>query len=1047
MKSLLSFLVVGIILSGAFYSLFGQTVGGTISGTVQDSTNAVVPGAKITVTNVSKGLQRTVTSDSDGRYRVTQLEPGEYQIEAVQPGFSKAIRRGIQLTVGREAVVDVTLEVGTVAQTVEVTGEAPLIQTTTSEISGLVDQVRIRELPLNGRSWEALAFLEPGVIAVRNTFQISNVGMTAKFSSAGSKITSNSFFLDGADINDVASATPGSVAGQLLGVEAIREFKVLTHNYGPEFGRTSGAIVTAVTRSGSNELHGSVFEFLRNSALDARNFFDTEIPSFKRNQFGGTLGGPIKRDRTFFFGAYEGLRERLGLTRRAFVPDARARQGFLPDQQGGESFVGLPEAVQPYLALFPLPNGRTFGDGTGEFAFPFTQKTRDDYALERVDYELTNVDSIFVRYTFDDGFFLQPQPMPQWNFGLESRTQYAHLEWHRVFSPTVVNSARFAFARFASNQGRPDNDISKQDPSIPQNLSFIPGLPFGYLTIGTPSSYGSIGSGSVSALGSFVTTPGHFSKNTWQWSDDLLYSKGRHSVGIGVNIERMQYNYGQRLFGRGFYSFAGLRAFLLNQPSIYWTNAQNSYFDKSPRQTMAGMYFRDNFQVVPRLTLNLGIRYEIVSIPKDTHNNAANLKNWTDPALSPGIIFDNPSLKNFQPRLGLAWNITGNGKTVFRAGAGIYSDAFIDRSYIRFMQEARVIAIIIPAPFPNGEQVARSIQNPPRTINVLMVTGTPQVAQYSMGFEHELRGGTLLSAGYVGSAGWDLERPGGNWNLRVPSYTTDGRKFWTTNNPLINPNFNPGGESHITDAHSWYNSLQLRGVHRFKAGMQIQGVYTWSKSIDQGSKNDSADGNGEPDGMDPFDHRIDQGLSSFDVRHSFSLNSTYELPASNVAGFLGKVVNGWQFNSIVTIHAGTPFTVTTGFGRALRHPFFSNTSERPDLAPGASNNPVLGGPDRYYNSSAFVLQAPGTFGNVARNTVIGPGLATVDIGLTKNTRWGESKNIQFRFEGFNLLNRTNFALPASQIFNADGTRSGIAGRIISTVTTSRQLQFALKFIF
>ncbi|MBC7911743.1 MAG: carboxypeptidase regulatory-like domain-containing protein, partial [Pyrinomonadaceae bacterium] len=381
----------------------GQTTTANISGTVKDESGALLPGVTVTAKNLETGLTRTMVTDTEGRYHISQLTPANYEIQTTSSGFQTAIRTGIDLTVGREAVVNLTLKVGEVTAKVVITGEAPLVETTRSEISSVVDDKKIRDLPVNGRSYDQLVLLQPGIVFYPNAARDLQYGSGVKFSAFGARPHSNLFLVDGTDINDQADFTPGSAAGMVLGIETLREFKVLSSNYGADYGRKSGAVVVAVTKSGTNSFHGNLFGFIRNDNLDARNFFDQQKPEFKRNQFGGTFGGPILQDRLFFFGGYEGLREILGLSTVTVVPNALAHTGCLPDATapGGIRCFPVNPRVKPYLDLFPLPNGRDNGDGTADYISSAARVTGEDNFTIRVDHKLSDKDSYFVRYTYD----------------------------------------------------------------------------------------------------------------------------------------------------------------------------------------------------------------------------------------------------------------------------------------------------------------------------------------------------------------------------------------------------------------------------------------------------------------------------------------------------------------------------------------------------------------------------------------------------------------------------------------------------------------------
>src|SRR5437773_6979972 len=443
---------------------YGQTTAGTILGVVSDESGARLPGVTVTITHLDTGIVRSVTTDESGRYRAPALGLGNYDVKAELTGFRTEVRKGIQLTVAAEVVVNLSLSVGTVTEQVQVSVESPLVETTSATLSGLVDDKKIRDLPLNGRSVETLAFMQPGVTPYFRGRHDTDQGEGTKMSVSGSRVDSNSFLLDGTNINDQSNNTPGSASGNLLGVEMLREFRVLTTAYSAEYGRYSGGIITAVSKSGGNELHGNVYEFLRNDHLDARNFFDRKskpdgprLPEFKRNQFVATLGGPIVRDRTFFFGGYVVFRQRKGESRLAFVPNADAHRGILPCPRtspaggftgfqapcnnAGTSIytVNVNPSVRPFLDLYPLPNGGDYGDGTAQLFSNPKQPVDEHYTTGRVDHNFSNSDSFFVRYTFSQAVLTNPTQYPTLTVDALTKSQYVTLGETRIFSPRVLS--------------------------------------------------------------------------------------------------------------------------------------------------------------------------------------------------------------------------------------------------------------------------------------------------------------------------------------------------------------------------------------------------------------------------------------------------------------------------------------------------------------------------------------------------------------------------------------------------------------------------------
>jgi outer membrane receptor protein involved in Fe transport len=1021
-----------------------QTVGGSIQGTISDPSGQPIPAAHVVVRNVATGDTRELVTEPNGRYHAPLLPPGEYEVKASLAGFQTVDRRGIRLTVGQDAVVNVTLEVGRMTEEVVVDADVSRVNLTSGAVSGLVGEREIRDLPLNGRSFQQLALLQPGVQAALAAGNDVIGGRTPKISVNGARPEQNNFLLDGTDINNVYNKTPGSAAGVLLGVEAVLEFQVLTNAYSAEFGRSAGGVINAVTRSGANDYRGAAFGFLRNSALDARNFFDPPSqpkPEFKRQQFGAVLGGPIKKDRTFFFAAYEGLIERLGVTGVTAVPDDNARRGILP---GGRT-VPLHAAIPAYLdLLFPRANGRSLGGGAAEYLFSGTQPTDEHFFQARVDHRLSPSDTLFVRLTHDRGDVDRiPPDKPPINLQVErTRNTYVTLEQQHTFSRSLVNLVRVGLNRsvsLADNQRTID---------IPASMSWIPGDPFGYLTI----------RGMVTEMAGDFRLPRNDRLNNWQLSDTLIWTRGRHSARFGFQGQYLQFNQNTTSQVGGIVNFANLENFLQGRAlSVDFAVPGKIDPDRRYRQWLFAGFVQDDVRVSSRLSANIGLRYEFVTTPTEADGKISNLRNVTDPELTVGGPWhNNPSLKNFAPRLGLAWDPFGEGQTSVRAGFGIFHDEILPKYYFfsGSLNPPFTTRTSIPTPpFPNvvatfnsNARIAAQLQ----TVNYDLQT--PYLMQFNFNVQRALPGDLDVTAGYVGSRGKNLPRLG-DANLAretivngVKTYLPGGRR---------NPNFT-GIWQRVTDAESFYNSLQVGLQKRYSHGWRAQLSYTLSRSVDDSSGINSQDfSNVVQYGTDWYDPLADRGLSAFHATHNLTVNWTWDLPvARSSRGLAAALLKGWQLNNITSVRSGHPFTVQLGFNRSgnLNTTSFS-MHDRPDLKPGCSNNPILGGPDRYWDIDCFQLQAANTRGNLGRNTLIGPGLVAVDVSLVKSFDLGRTRTLQFRAECFNLPNHANFAVPSGRTaftgVNADGTPivAPTWGRITSTVTTSRQIQLGLKLTF
>lgn len=1038
----LSFFCCGLILCS---NLCAQVTTGITSGIVKDTSGAVIPGVTIAIKNVDTGAARTVTTNAEGRYNAPNLPSGNYEIQAQISGFKTEVRSGIKLTVGQEVIVDFVLTVGQVAERVEVQEEAPLVETTNAAITGLVDDKTIRDLPLNGRSFGDLVLLQVGTNFSRRDQNITVKGGGQRISISGMRPQANSFLLDGTDINGPANQVPGSAAGVSLGVDTVREFRVLTNSYSAEYGRAAGGVITAITRSGTNQFHGSAFEFLRNSKLDARNFFDRGAPPpFKRNQFGFTLGGPIKKDRTFFFGSYEGLRQRLGVTGIATVPDALAHQGIMP--QGGVVGaplvnVGVAPGVQPWLSLYPIPNGPNFGNGTAQYIWTGPQPTDENYFTTRVDHAFSGKHSVFARYTFDDSNRSVPRAFPFDKDVLSERNQFLTIEADSIFTASTLNAFRFGLNRsFPKEQEQ--NDI------IPAGLTLVPGVPF---TFG-----GWLDSTGFSKIGMYLV-PDATAYTLFEWSDDITRVQGKHTLKTGFLIKRIRNNTNSQTQGAGHPVIGGgVWDFLQGRSTSFAFEWPGLYRYRQWRQIFFGGYAQDDFKMTPTLTLNLGVREEFMTSPTEIFGKCSNFTDLMQTSTTVGCPPFNTFKNNWMPRVGFAWDTRGNAKLVLRGGFGLFYDQPFPTYWgtgVTGMPPFTVDVSIPNAPFPNAISLI-NLNSPPAnqrgiTMRSQKYTGTPYSMQYNFTLQSEITRGTALTVGYMGAQGRHLFRTG-QMNTRIPTILPDGTKYFAPNAPYINPAW---GNINMqqTDANSNYNAFIMNLSHQFRSGLRVQGSYTFGKTLSEGDTVFGLDFVGGPSSgqdfasLDPYNARRDRGLSGFNLKHNLVVNYSYALPFKR-KGAVGKIVEGWQINGISTVSSGMPLS-------AIAQCCSNNGStgvyiiERPNLAPGRSNNPVLGNPNKYFDPSAFVPSQPGFYGNLGRSTLIGPGLFTFDFSLVKNTAITERTKLEFRAELFNLLNRANFGSPANMIFDTRATPLPTAGLITSTSTTSRQIQFALKFLF
>jgi len=1057
-------------------------VSASIKGIVTDPSGAPVPAATVTTKNTETGAARSAITDDAGRYQIVWLAVGQYEVAVTKPGFQEAIRSGIRLVVGQEASVDLKLQVSAVKAEVRVREDAPIISTTTRDISGLVGEQQVKDLPLNGRSYDLLLPLNPGIVNFTwmktGGTGISNSTTGNNFAVSGNRPQQNLFLLNGVEFTGAAenNMQPGGTSGMLLGVDAVREFNVLRDSYGAEFGKRPGGQVVIVTQSGTNQWHGTAFEFLRNNALDAPNFFDQgDAPPFRRNQFGASMGGPVQKDKTFVFGNYEGFRQSLHQTSAAFVPDLTSRANAAP-------------GVQPLLNLWPTPTAKDL-----DFAAPGTcpapincgiaevfssplQTIREDFGTARVDHIFSQRDTLSGIYTVDDGQDFTATPLDPFSSDVMTlREQVVSLEETHVFSPALANSARVGLSRagyFFTGEPTPGTPSA----SVP---GFLIGHPVGAVVVG-----GSAASNPQAQLGLAGSNNGSnlsIARNLYTFEDHVTLTRGPHQLEVGVWFQRFQSNETIALSQFGQATFTSLQTFLKGTISSF-------LFDPSPtemnwRSLLGAWYAQDTIRISPRLTVTLGFRDEFTTGWNEAHGRASNYTFTngmisTQPRVGDSLFTVNNAKFLPQPRIGVAWSPV-SAKTVIRAGFGMYND----------LQDALGYRADQNAPFNPTFTTPLSVSqlpiNPagPFPATAKLIPGgvqpdmqTPTLISYSLRIQQQLSPNTSLTVGYVGSHGYheligiDANEPfpvicpaspcpatypatfpAGIANTPVPA----GTYFVPTTtkaNPAIANTW-----TWFSEGDSSYNALQVDVNRRFSGGLTVRGVYTFSKVLDDGdSLNATTSGGGPALASNPFNLRSDRGLGTFDVRHVAVANATYALPVGRGKRFLSGLVglgnaaaSGWMVNSIVTLQGGFPFSPQLSYNPSnngdTRNPV------RPFANPAFTGPVILGNPSQWFNPNAFLAPANtaangGFYGNVGRDTLIGPGLATWDFSVLKDTRIRERVNLQFRAEIFNLLDRANFNLPNAVVFTPSGV-SPTAGVITSTSTTSRQVQFGLKLLW
>ncbi|MBN8733932.1 MAG: TonB-dependent receptor [Acidobacteria bacterium] len=1016
---------VAALLLSAFSPAHAQNVLASLRGVCTDPSGIGIPGVTLVLRNLDSGYLRTVVSGGGGSFESGHLPLGEYRLEASKPGFRTEVRTGVVLTVGREATVDFPMLVGIVEERVEVAAEAPLVETSNPSLTGFVESGKVAALPLNGRDIVQLIQLQIGVHAARSdSGDVLTGGKGTRITVAGSRPSTNVFMLDGTIINNLGNRVAGGATGSLTGVETIKEFRAYTNSYSAEFSRAAGGAFNIVTKSGTNAVHGSLFEYLRNDNLDARNFFDAAQPAFARNQFGFSLGGPLIRDRTFLFGSYEGHRERVGETIIRTVPDLEARGGLI----NGAS-IPIAAAVRPYLALWPEPTSDPVrGDGSALFTTQYSRPVRENFFNLRADHQLSPADSLFVRYTRSASSqdLLNEELFPQFANRLSNQQHYLTIQETRVISPQATNEFRAGFARSAPFE-RPLQD------GLFSELAFIPGESVGLLTIA-----------GFDLFGPDRNTPRRMVQNSFQLSDQVAFTHARHSLAAGAQFERLQYNVLSSSLARGEFRFNSLAEFLRGSASRFdglLPSARDAY--RGYRQSLVGWYLQDALRLTRRLTLHLGVRHEFITVPNEVHGRLNNLRDPLDAAITVGKPFLTQK-RNFAPRAGFAFDPRGDGRTAIRGGFGLFHMAFVASQWWNAITRLPPFAITARASgaaavFPNALAGLNPLGNE-AVSGVDYDHPQPYLMHFNLNVQRQLASATVLTVAYVGSRGVNLGREA-DVNIGAPG------------NPVRrNANF-----SRIRfrswDARSFYNSAQVSLQRSFRGGTQAQFSYTWSKSIDEASSEQGRleFNNGQARTSNPFNRRGDRGLSSFDIRHNLALNFSWALPWRHRRA--GLLLNSWQVNGILSASSGIPFTPI--IVADLDRDGTDDNEQRPNLKPGASANPVLGRPEQWFDPSGFESIPLNTRGALGRNTITGPGLASLDLSLVKEFSFSRTERLklQFRAESFNLLNRANFSTPARsnlEIFSSAGPTAAPlpnVGRITSTSTTARQVQLALRLVF
>ena len=1066
--------LAGLLVLRSISMLNAQSPTASLTGRITDPSKAVIAEAHVTAISIGTNVKYEGLTNTKGVYYIPDLPPGSYRIEIERTGFNTVVKPDVVLHVEDVVQINFEMTIGSTIENVTVTGGAPVIQLERSDLEGIVDSQTIRELPLNGRSWTDLAALSPGVAGVETQISYTsgsgrgNRGFGTQVSVSGGRPQQNSFRIDGVNVNDYTNGGPGSVLGGTLGTDGIEEFTVLTANYSAEYGRTSGGVVSAITRAGSNDIHGSVYEFLRNSALDARNFFDgSTTPPFKRNQFGGALGAPVWKDHTFFFANYEGIRQSRGITNTATVPSAAARAGHLSSGN-----VVVDPAAAKYLTFWPLPNGPLLGSGdTGLYRFNGQQIVNDNFATIRIDHRLTTRDSLSGVYAYDDAPYTAPDDLNQVLLGSHTTRHTASLQETHAFHPNFANTIRFGFDRehVQNNISAKALNPAAADPSY----AAIPGTYAALVTVGGLSRFrGGLNGGS----------PWLYTWNSYQTYDDAMLSLGRHSLKFGGAFERMQSNMEAFSDVDGGFSFGSLTAFLTNAPSRFIGALPGHFSPRGLRQTLAAGYVQDDWSFRPNLKFNLGLRYEMTTVPTEVHGELSVLRNITDSQPHLGSpLFNNPTLTNWEPRIGFAWDPFGNGHTAIRAGFGFYD--VLPLPYQFSLLETRTAPFFLDgttSKLPAGTFYTGALA----FLNAASLSETyieqkpkrDYVMHWNINLQRELTRSFSATLAYVGTHGVHQPVRVDDGNIVMPRLTSAGFLFPAPSGSgvPINPLFGQIRTMRWTGS-SEYNAFEAGVTGRLSKSLQLIASYTWGRSIDTTSASIAGDDFLNAMSSPPaYDLRSVRGPSDFNVGQTFNMALTWRLPlGAALGGPAAWAAKGWQISAMLRANTGEPFSPTFGTDGDPQGLNSSDPWDFPSIVrgPGCSSLTNPGNPNNYIRTQCFSLPAApdqafyrqncdpsfvypvciNLRGNAGRNMLTGPGLISLDSSIVKNIPIYETVSLQFRAEFFNVLNHPNFQLPTmpdnTDIFDSSGARNSSAGLLTATTTTAREIQFGLKVIW
>jgi len=1046
-----------------------QVVNGNISGTVTDSTGAVIPNAHVHVHNDDTGAQRILTTDSAGTFTAPSISIGTYTVTVDAPSFNTYKRTGIVVTVGQSVTLNLPLAVSG-SESISVTDTPSTVNISTEQTSGLVDARQVKELPLNGRSYDQLITLNPGVVNYTNQRSggtgTSNSSVGSMFSVSGRRPQDNLFLLNGIEYTGASliNTTPGGTSGQLLGIDGIHEFNVVSDTYSASYGKRDGAQISIVTTNGTNQLHGSVYEFLRNSYFDARNYFDgTRVPEFQRNNYGASLGGPIRKDKLFLFANYEGYRQNLGESLVTLVPDATSRAHAVA-------------SVQPLLNLWPIANGpevlqNGVATGIAEYIGTAPQHIREDFGTTRLDYNIAPNDTFYAAYTVDDSYATSPSQNPYSYVNESLREQVLSAQEQHIFSPRLINVARVGYSRSTFYfYGYVPAEQQALAPSV------RPGVPTYAIVIS--GSTASNGASSITGAGANVGSNNGITRNLFTFDDHAYYTIGKHTIQAGIWLQRLQSNdnLAQDQYGQA--SFASLTTFLTGAIKTF-TYAPTTT-ELGWRTLFADAFLEDTWHITPRFEVRAGFRSESSTGWSESQNRASvytfnNGVISTNPTSGlSNALTDNRALFLPEPRVGFAWNVFGNNHTSLTGGAGFHH-SLLDALDYRLDQAAPYNTVFsysgaaTTVATPTGGTALVS----PSTVATNI--STPSLLSYNLKVEQQLAPGTSITIGYNGSHSYHQIL---NGDLNEPAYQVlaNGAIFYPASGTPTVPAAPIKANPAVANTTSWwaggsgnYNALVVDFRHDLSHGLQFRANYTWSKNLDDGSAwNTSVSSNTPAFVSVPSLPHLDYGSAATDIRHLASFNTTYDLPFgygkqffANTGHLTSHIISGWSVSTIANLSTGFPFSPQLGY-----NPTGSGDSRnpiRPDVNPAFHGSLYNHGSTatkatQFFNPAAFIAPKAGFVGDAGRDNLFGPGYADWDFSLLKSTQITERARLQFRAEFFNILNHTNLSLPNEVVYSAGPTQGTLAsqntaqalgspGVITATANTSRQIQLGLKLLF